>query len=396
MTALRWRSAAFPVAAAALLAPAAAVLQSKAMAPLALVCLALSVLASRRATGRWPWPDGRMLWGWLALAALGLASSLWAPEPGRSVATGLQFLAIVLLSVAAARAVAPEDGGAVGTALFWGLLLGLGLALLDAVTGNAVRLLVRGLPAARPDIEFGLKPAGSVAALLLPLLVATPFPRPVRLAALAACVLAVVLLPGDTAKIAALLGAAVAVLARRLRLRRLIAAGLVAGFLIAPFLGAMLGRPSVVAHLPISAVHRILIWDFAHQRAAERPLLGWGLEASRVIPGGHGGVPAENLDRIGETRPEARAFFARDDVELLPLHPHDGPLQLQLELGWVGLLLATMLVAALALRAPGPAALGVLASGAVTFLFSFGVWQPWWLATQGLAFALVASLEKRA
>ena len=36
-----------------------------------------------------------------------------------------------------------------------------------------------------------------------------------------------------------------------------------------------------------SAGHRLEIWHFAGQRIAERPLLGWGLDASRAIPGGN-------------------------------------------------------------------------------------------------------------
>ena len=35
-----------------------------------------------------------------------------------------------------------------------------------------------------------------------------------------------------------------------------------------------------------SAGHRLLIWSFTGNRIAEHPVLGWGLDSSRAIPGG--------------------------------------------------------------------------------------------------------------
>src|SRR3546814_6281029 len=40
-----------------------------------------------------------------------------------------------------------------------------------------------------------------------------------------------------------------------------------------------------VAWLPPSAEHRVEIWDLTADRILERPLLGWGLENSRALPG---------------------------------------------------------------------------------------------------------------
>src|SRR5262249_19741940 len=38
-----------------------------------------------------------------------------------------------------------------------------------------------------------------------------------------------------------------------------------------------------------SVTHRMLIWRFVSDRIAERPVLGWGLNSSRAIPGGKDG-----------------------------------------------------------------------------------------------------------
>ena len=40
-----------------------------------------------------------------------------------------------------------------------------------------------------------------------------------------------------------------------------------------------------IPYFPNSFIHRLHIWDFTLDRIAERPLLGWGLDTSRAIPG---------------------------------------------------------------------------------------------------------------
>jgi len=119
----------------------------------------------------------------------------------------------------------------------------------------------------------------------------------------------------------------------------------------------------------LSAGHRLLIWSFAGDRIAERTLTGWGLDASRAMPGGI------NPIRPGET--------------WMPLHPHNAALQLWLELGVPGAVLFALLVAlawqALA-AAPWPrlftAAAGAsLAIALIACFASYGIWEEWWLAT---------------
>lgn len=107
---------------------------------------------------------------------------------------------------------------------------------------------------------------------------------------------------------------------------------------------------------------RLGIWRFAADRVAEHPLRGWGMDA-------------------------ARSFG-----EAIPLHTHDWPLQVWLELGlpgaalvtalWLGLLRRAASAEGRVQRAAGAAGMSAyLAIGAV----SFGLWQPWWLAVGALA-----------
>ncbi len=116
---------------------------------------------------------------------------------------------------------------------------------------------------------------------------------------------------------------------------------------------------------------RLDIWRFASHLIAHRPLLGYGLDASR-------------------------AFEPR-----IPMHPHDMALQLWLELGAPGALLGALFfgwlfykVARLAKSDPAWAA-AACATGSVYLLIgaiSFGVWQEWWLALGAAAIAACGML----
>jgi len=107
---------------------------------------------------------------------------------------------------------------------------------------------------------------------------------------------------------------------------------------------------------------RLGIWRFAADRAAEHPLRGWGMDAARAF-----GDP-------------------------IPLHPHDWPLQVWLELGLPGALLITILwlgvmrrVAVQPGRTQQAAGAGAMTAYLAIGAVSFGLWQPWWLAVGVLA-----------
>ena len=115
-------------------------------------------------------------------------------------------------------------------------------------------------------------------------------------------------------------------------------------------LGPVLARGVPAGGLVPSAAHRLLIWDFvshAHRRTAGARL-------------GHGGEPRGARPRrapfprsAGTLRPRRilppRATLP--SAELLPLHPHNGALQLWLELGLPGALLGAALAVLLGLAA---------------------------------------------
>ena len=120
--------------------------------------------------------------------------------------------------------------------------------------------------------------------------------------------------------------------------------------------------------LPRSTYHRLLIWDFTSQRIAERPVLGWGFNTSRQMPGG-----GKRLD-VSE--------------KALPLHPHNAALQWRLELGILGALFGAAIVLvstdmARRYAADRVARAGAVASIGATYviaMISFGAWQTWWVS----------------
>lgn len=131
--------------------------------------------------------------------------------------------------------------------------------------------------------------------------------------------------------------------------------------------------------------HRYFIWRFALEKASERPMIGWGYDASRRIPGGH-----TTID-IGK--------------ELLPLHPHNEVLQVWLELGIPGLLILAAVVWLLYLPPTNARGLhtgaGNVRTTTITMLLAtasvaFGVWQSWWVSSVLLTLALLYLCEKPA
>lgn len=386
-----------PIAIALFAAPFVAVLQSKAMAPLALVPMAITLAFGWRTGWRPGLPQGAVLLLGLLLMAWGAVTSLWAPEPGRGAMLAFSMAAMMLLAHAAMGA---AQGARLMPWIGFGLVLGLIAAFGDWQTGNALRAAVRGLKEVPEALMFGLKPAASLMALLLPMGFALPWPWVARAALLLAGSAVLISLPGETARLATIagLGAALfSLMAPRLG-PRLVGALVALAILVMPLLVGFIPKiPS--ASLPLSAVHRLVIWDFAAARIAEKPLTGWGMEASRAMPGGRARPDAATLDRLNITTPAQREFLAYSHVEVMPLHPHNGALQLWLELGGIGALLGAALMLALgfaASRSAAPAVgAGMLASAAVTGMLSFGLWQAWWVASLLLAMLALALLPRR-
>jgi len=118
------------------------------------------------------------------------------------------------------------------------------------------------------------------------------------------------------------------------------------------------------ARVQTSWGQRLNIWSFAAAKITEQPLRGWGLDASRTFG------------------------------SAISLHTHDAAMQIWLELGAPGAVLAALfwigvwsLIEGLARRDRTAAA--AASATAVAYLtvggLSFGVWQEWWLGLGAMA-----------
>jgi len=166
-----------------------------------------------------------------------------------------------------------------------------------------------------------------------------------------------------------------------------------AGFvLLAPAAGKLLTPGPWLRSAPVvvqfSAYHRTKIWSFAVDRIVERPLFGWGIDASRRIPGGDAIIEIDHYIGYPNRRFRTRAV-------IMPLHPHNAALQVWLELGGVGALFLAALCGGLPLacmRAPWPrasiaAGLAMFSTAYVLAMLSFSLWQSRWHALLWLAAA---------
>jgi len=174
----------------------------------------------------------------------------------------------------------------------------------------------------------------------------------------------------------------------------LIGAGMGLAVILMPLLAAPPGGAKLVEQisghqadeLPPSFQHRLQIWAFTAERIGERPWTGWGLESARNMPG------AKNQARVIVNGVPS----SHPGHTLLPLHPHNGPLELWLDGGAAAACLAGLLLFLICRaiarawgqdRALTAAACGAMAALFVNFCVSFGLWQDWWLGTMALVAA---------
>jgi O-antigen ligase len=133
---------------------------------------------------------------------------------------------------------------------------------------------------------------------------------------------------------------------------------------------AMGDYPILQRVLPTSWGIRLGYWSHTIDWIAERPVIGWGLDASRVMGPG------------------------------IQLHPHNGALQIWLELGLIGAVAAAAFwgLSLARMSRPQPDRRMVGVAGAVTAYIVFawvnyGAWQGWWVALGALIPLLAALLD---
>jgi O-antigen ligase len=387
----------------ALAAPPLAVFTPLALAPLLALLAVVLVASGPRAALAEARPYAGLAALLAALSLWAAVTALWSPAPLHSLVEALRFLALSaagLVALGAATALPEAAAARAGRALLAGLALALLLLLVERFDHDVLLRAAAHIPRARyisparydRGVTVLLLLAWPAAALLL------AWRRWLFLALLGIAVgVAVFSYESHTCKLAFVTAAAAAVVALvlpRLAARLMLAVVVLAAFVLPPALPEGAGIAAIERRLPEmpgSAVHRLAIWRFTADRIAERPLGGWGMDASRAVPGGTG--------LVRQLYPE---IAIAPDAQLLPLHPHDAALQWRLELGLPGTLLALVFLGLVLERlararltpAARAIALGYAAAALTVALLSFGAWQAWWLSTLWLAAAFLTPLAR--
>jgi O-antigen ligase len=380
------------LALATLIAPTLALVIPLGIAPLFIVTAILSLALSWRQR---PWtrlPLGLAV-ALLAIVAWAMVSASWSLDPWRSLRTALilageTFLGMTLLGTA--RSLDPAGRERVGTALVAGVILG-------ALVFAATVLLVGDLAAVlkRDTYAFSLSVRHLNRGVTVLVLLAWPGFIILSRRGNAVAAWSLIAAIGTVALVAVTLAAKIAMVmalavmlvygGRRRLAQRLVGSAIVLAIFAIPLGAAMLGGPQETAQwrfIPYSSHHRLSIWSFASQRIIEKPLLGWGMDSSRFIPGGDDEVV------VSFAVPENTPPFTLTEP-MLPLHPHNAVLQWWLELGAVGATLFALLLWRLTRLAAAPTvdpltgnvAMTMLMSSLMIAAVSYGFWQSWWQAT---------------
>lgn len=326
----------------------------------------------------------------LILIAWASISIFWTPYTPKNLQSwmGMKLIAEAVLFWALVRAAAEAGAESRRRALSvfaWGMA-GLGAMLLvEGLSGAFVYQSLRkaiGDPI-RPDLAAKNVAQGAfvLAVFCAPAALAAVrvgAPKALGLVMLAGLLAASVRLDADAPMLAIVLAALAggAVMAWPMVAPRVLAAGAAIFFLGAPSAVLAAKASGIYAKLeaaaPLSWSERMGYWSHAVRWIGDHPLRGWGLEASRMFAPG------------------------------IKLHPHDGALQIWLELGLVGAVCAAAFWAAIFLRmsrkSADPAIAVQAATGVVYLTFaavSFGVWQEWWVAlgALGATFAFAVELQ---
>ena len=363
------------------------------LAPL-LIVVALGLAAIAWLEHRVPGPPIDLSVALTLLCVVALASVTWAVDPDQSLARSLRLFGECVEGVLLLDAVERLDDAErrrVIDGLAAGLAVTAALAFADYVFDRGLMRWLHG-PATPPTASN--RGATVLAIMMWPVLrhLARRGGTPAALAEWFVAASAIALCLAASAQLALAVASLVFVVALwRGRAVAWIALVTVPLLVLAMPLVPLVSPPEHPllprAMLKPSAIHRLVIWQFTDARIAERPALGWGMDAARSMPG-------HNQYR---SLPDAQGVEQR--YELMPLHPHNGALQVWVELGAVGALIAALITMVPLARLAGrnlpsldrAAGLASLAAAAVEVSLSYGVWQSWWVAALWLAAGFVAA-----
>ena len=329
---------------------------------------------------------------YLILPVYAALSAVWALVPeNEAVITGAKLAGYIMAAIVVVVVVDLLSDSERRSALIWvaaGLIIADLFVWLDIGTAGALSNLFRHLPFSAHQYSDG---AAVSACVVLPASIGLFRVGGLKLALVFAgiSVATVFVLENEAAKLSAIFGILVyiAVWWRGVLFWPVILLPLATGIIFPFFFVNGLSDNLLCTFYDNkpSAAHRLMIYEYSSRSIFQRPILGWGMDASRSIPGG--GEEAQIIictDKTGLPK-------TRNIGELMPLHPHNASLQVWLELGAVGVVIFVGLLSVLIVRWQRSYAAvdgrPLIASlfGVIFLVYniSFGLWQGW------LIFALI-------
>ncbi|MDC0196608.1 O-antigen ligase family protein [Gammaproteobacteria bacterium] len=398
----------------AFLGPILGFVSPKGLAPLVIIGSIFSVLIL--------WGQGRKI-KWLGLPASlilvcfclwALLSSLWSVDPISSITGSARLFGNILvggLLFATIKNLSIEEKKLILKFFFSGFFIAIGLVFLEILLGGPIIIMLKGIYIQHHGVSgiFWLSPFVVVLCLFIwpialgiykkrsfgvmdkyPLLCITS-------GFIVILILSVIISfsSGIFALVCGIFGSVlVLICGRRAAVLASVMLAIVSFSL--PFGFNMLQDPisqiNSLIPLPTSAEHRIGIWKFTSRKASENPIIGWGMNASKNIPGGRAFIFSKDGKQYGRA---------------LPLHPHNAILQIWLELGLPGIILFVGLcifvimasVNRIYLKFESAAIFGQFVTILAISNLSFGMWQAWWIALIWLSagfMALITNMDNGA
>lgn len=392
---------------AAVLAAPVGMFAPKAIAPLFGLVVVLGIIQHIATAKQFPRLSKALLYPALAIAIWAALSMLWSisPKSGKTLVFTLpiMFLAGVSL-IAMAGTLRQSHQKLLERGLIFTVLLGIAILGFEVFSGallHRIGYYLKGSDFIDGPINLFLLNTGATAITLLfwptALLL---WKKQHRLAVLALSLVHLVILLNSTS-FSALAGFVVGLCFLGLAFTFSRSFHWIFGALLTI---AVLGGPLMVKALPdgptlsqempqfpVGVYPRVIIWQFVADRIGEAPVMGHGLRTSRDIPHGNTLIPYNRGK--GENH-------VPGNTKAIPLHPHNGPLQMWLELGGVGAVLGLAFLLAI-LRAIHRLAIshtlkavcyGQFACALLMGSASYGLWQGWWNGILWLTAAMTVAL----
>lgn len=391
---------------AAWIAPALTLWAPKAIAPLVgiLALIAIGAVIKQKQYKRMVQnlqAVGAILVPLIGLGIYATISEVWTALPNQSWLQGLRLLGYITASIILVwglrtKIASEEDINKLGKAVVVGLFIGIGVLIVERITGAMVYQLWSHFDAASETRYRIFNRGVGLMTMLLPIALYFLHRRQQY-------ILAILLFLGmgmvaftfesmaSLAALLAMLGTLFLAAVLKIKwLRILILCGWVVFIIEMPFIMHVV--PPITndfreSPIPLSALHRVHIWSYASDLTLQKPFLGWGMDASQVF--------ANKKDLlIYGTREVPMA------LDRLPNHPHNNALQLWLELGLVGVGFLSIAIMGLWLwlqtkqlaKRSEIMVLASVAATAVFFITAYGLWQTQWLAAVVWQATLVTAL----